>query len=63
MLNGKEFDIQEGKNYLIYMVLFSLLQTVDAHLRNRVSLMNKYSVKRLILERLVIYFFILKGLL
>jgi hypothetical protein len=53
MLRGLEFNIDISYKYIIFTFLFAFLQTIEAHLKNRVMLMNKYSVKKLILERMV----------
>ena len=51
MLQGIGITAEIALNYCLYTSIYCFLQTLDRHLKNRVASMNKYSVKRLVLER------------
>eukprot|EP01080_Neovahlkampfia_damariscottae_P000096 gene96-4345_t len=53
MLQGIGLTVEIVLNYCLYTSIYCFLQTLDRHLKNRVASLNKYSVKRLVLERLL----------
>jgi ABC-type bacteriocin/lantibiotic exporter with double-glycine peptidase domain len=53
MVKGEDNIFDTAKYYILYTTIYCFLQTLDRHLRNRVLLLNKFDIKRLVLERLV----------
>lgn len=53
MLKGKPLLMEHAIKYLSMTVMHAFLQTLDQHLKSRVDAMNKFIIKRLLLERLV----------
>jgi len=53
MIAGKQLTASLAQNYVIYTVLYSLLENLERHLNNRVTLVNRLVVKRLVLEKIL----------
>ena len=52
-ISGRPFQVPLARYYVSIAMLYSFLETLDRHLKTRVSMMDKFLIKRLVLERIL----------
>lgn len=53
MVIGKDFKLKLMKDFVIKTVLFATLDSLNRYIKKRISLENKYEVRRLVLEKIL----------
>jgi ABC-type multidrug transport system fused ATPase/permease subunit len=53
MVTGRDFQWKLMRDFVVKTVLFAILDSLNRYLKNRLSLENKFEIRRLVLERIL----------